>query len=267
MAALDALARVEESTRRREPSSRRLRFGLCVAAVAGAAGWVLFGHPRLSVVLVLGGVVHLSYWYLRILVNAELRDRPEWRSWSTTGITKATALIALVCFLAGFLLWHLTKDAGLVLYLGAITMYVCIGIVMSRWRRRLNGGTSQGYFILGTAFALGVVLLGVATVTVSGIWLIGVGGALLATPIGLALVADKLVRLRELRDSAAIPWGMAAVAAGLAGLGLGGLGAYQALGLTLGVIVIVALIASKTSHDIVLILVAITLVWSLKPSS
>lgn len=267
MAALDELAKVEERTRRRPTGSRLIRVTLCLTAVASALGWVTFGHPRLTVVLALGAVVHVSYWYLRILVDAELRTRPRWRSWATEWVAKVTAVTAAICLMAGVVLWHLTKDVGLVLYVGAMALYICIGILVSRWRKRLKGQSSGGLYVLGTAFAIGIVSLVVATVDVSGTWLFGVGLALLAIPVGLALVADRLVGLRGTSEAYAIPWGIAAIAAGLAGLGLAGIGAYQALGLTIGVIVIVALIASDTSHDIVLVLVAITLVWSLKPQS
>jgi lysophospholipase L1-like esterase len=98
--------------------------------------------------------------------------------------------------------------------------------------------------------------------------LAGVLVAVLIFPTGLALLAEDEASPEADDDDnhgRRRAWGVAALAAGVAGLGLAGIGQYQAIIVAVALAVLVALIASKTSHDVVLVLVVIALIWSMEP--
>lgn len=214
----------------------------------------------------LGVVINVAAWGLRILARAEVKG------WTTGWLSKAKAWfpqvrIAVVLIAAALLvaLW-INNNVSVLAYSACVFGYMAAGAALNAWRRSGARSPRWGWILLAGATTVGLVSLVVATVNVSTSWFFGVLAAVLVYPIGLALVAHDLAKdTARLKGQLPVAWAAAAVAAGVAGLNLTGIGSYQALGVTIVLVATVAAICSNTSHDIVLVLLAVTLFWSLDP--
>jgi lysophospholipase L1-like esterase len=254
------------------PGKKRAAFWRWVRIVTSAAVFVIAGvvivalRPPLAVALLLAALIHLSTWALRIEVRSEVsrwsRDRQQLFARVSHWI-----LVAALAAAAAVLVWRLvTGDVGTSAYIAGIAGYVGLGVLLTRWRSDPDRSRWWARGILGACVVVGLVSLVVATANVSSAWFIGVGIAVGVAPVGIGLLAEDLA-------AGGLGWtgpftvavGGAGVAAGLAGLSLVGIGSLQAVLLAVALVVIVGAVSSNTSHDVVLVAVAITLIWSLDP--
>lgn len=270
MGVQEAVQRVHDRAGGLPPWARYSFMGACAAVIVGAAVAIVRGRPELLAALALAALAQVAWWLLRVLVRAEaqrgerLGRALRWLCSLPVGLVVLVVVLSAVA--AGAVLGdRYDVDEGIVVYSVAIAVYVALGALLGWWRHLPTRRRRWGPLIVGVAAAVGVVSLVIATVNVSFTPLIGLVAALLVAPVGLALVAEDAAKVHSPAARWALGWGVAAIAAGLAGFALSGIGALQAVGLTLAIVVVVAAISSDTSHDIVLVVLAITLFWSLDP--
>lgn len=247
--------------------SQRWRWAAIAASVltaVGAVAFVVFVRPKLGDALLAGVVLQLSVWLLRNVWAAELTSRGDHplRPIYERAQRMAAIVVPSAAFLLFIALWFSRDKRGVAVYIGGVGLFVGIGIALQRWRADRRRDRRWGPRIVVAATLLALVSLLVATVNVSWTPLAGVLAGVFVFPIGLALIAADHA---DDGGPVRLAWGTAATAAGMAGLALAGIEPYQLLMLTVGLVVLVGLIASNTSHDIVLVLLAIALIWSLEP--
>lgn len=239
---------------------------LVVLVVAPGIALLVF-TPGLAWAVAVAVVINVGVWLFRVAWEAQLADTKRWsKRWLAAFIWLRDWAVLLGFALAVFAVVaaFVARNTGVAIYIAGIGVYVGVGAALRRLRASEPGwGLSASVLIL--VGVVGVVSLVIATTNSTFRPLIGVLVAVLVAPFGLALLSDVWVKDRN-GASSRVAWAVAAVFAGVAGLEFAGIGTLQALLLSITLVVVVALIASRTSHDIVLVLVLILLVWSLQPS-
>jgi lysophospholipase L1-like esterase len=142
-----------------------------------------------------------------------------------------------------------------------------IGKGMSAWRSVNDPDRKRGPRLLVTVLVIGVVSLIVAAATSGWVGLAVLGASLLLVPAGLALSAEDAPSVPWFASAQAPWWGVGFIGLGVLGLGLTGIGIVATAFVAITLIAIVATNATRSAHDIVLVIVLIALVWALDPQS
>jgi lysophospholipase L1-like esterase len=257
---------VEDTTTGWKPWHRLVLLVALVGCDVGAVVYVGSSHPSLFKALGLAVILFLTGWATMFQVKQAVKKR--WPKGAPNLVKIAVHAFAFVSLgaAAGFAVWKSrTQDTGgVAIYVSAIVGYVAVGVMLSRWRKH-SSRRVWGPGILGGCVGVGVISLVIGTVNVNGSWLAIVGAALLVAPVGLALVVEEAFEKPWLPAGKELPWGVAAVAAGLAGLSLANIGVLQSLIVTVALLVLVFVITLDNSNDIALVVVVVALLWSLAP--
>jgi MFS family permease len=225
--------------------------------------------PRLA--LVLPGVAGLLV--VAFVLHRSLRDRQREAPVPLAVIAAAISVVGAA--LAGA--WFAGGHVGLFGFAGVVALYFGVGLLLGSLRAWDGRPQWMGVAVLGgviVVFGIGLVIL-----TLEGAsWaMLALVAAVLAAPVALTLLTDDaLDRMgrarwrvgRRTRRQARRLWvavGAAVLLAGMLGLSIrGAQPTYLAIAVV-AIVVLVGAIASDTSADIVLVLIAVALVWSLAP--
>lgn len=255
-----------------EQSTRARFLSMVGVGVVGAASGTtaVAVRPGLLASIALAVVALVCLWGVRFLAPRTVGQWPPALRgvalWVARHRRPLTVAAAIVTALAVALLLPLGPDRlGQGVYVIGIVAYLVIGSLLTRLRHLEAGRLRRGVALLVVLLAIGALSLVLATTRVELRWLWGLGIAVVLIPIAIALVAESAAASPRLPESLAVGWGFAAVAAGVAALGLAGIGSVQSVVGALVLAAIVAAIATNSSHDIVLVVLVIGLVWALDP--
>lgn len=249
-------------------SEKKRRTALAILAIlvmVGIGVLILTQNLPLGLAILLGFVLHLGLLlFRRVFV-------PWCNIWwlSRWGTASALAVACVLTTTCTVLVCKGSEYTWLPLLVGAGAFLFC-GVAAHTWRHSAQRQEEKHWgtrILLGTSAAGIVSLLG-ATFTTDWPWLIGIGVALLVSPLGLALIAQdaKGAKVEGEERSRRLLQAVVAIASGVAALSLLGIGPIHAIATSVALMLLVALIASDSLHDVILVLVVVLVIWSLEPS-
>jgi len=249
-----------------------LRLGLAwLLTVGGFAGLAVAARTQRTVIAAIAVVAFLVVvWPLQEALGQARRTYPR------LAIVAALLVVLGGGALAGF--WFVGERQGYVGFAGVVAVYFGVGQLVAALRYSTRGGPWRGVRLLVLCTSVGLVALVALTLDAPQWSIAALLAAVLVAPTGMNLASEDLLagrmpvwRLRVFFAPEATP-GWRAFLGGVVLVGLGftallalGLAPAYAIGAVVAVVVLVAAITSNTDADIVIVIIAVTLVWALAP--
>jgi lysophospholipase L1-like esterase len=251
-------------------STKARRWTLLIGAafIAVLLAIILATRPPLSTTFVLALLIQLSLFPLLALYRVEVKPGGSSCVAKLHDSIKHHPVVSAVV-VAGVVIaaWVLgaRQDRGVLIYAAVAAGYIAVNALGSRWRRDPKRSPGTGMTMLRVAAVVGIASLVVATVNADERWLIPAGLAVVVLLPAIGFLAEDRAGADTDLPVTRAAWGAAAIAAGLALLSLADIGAAQAVIGTIVLVVLVVAVAANTAHDAVIVLLAVTLLWSLNP--